>query len=99
MEHEQKYEQRKELFRQAAKKHPNEVLHPYNKILGMEGFDAICEFAEQVNGFTIYVPSARTIFAKCLEIEAKNDFQKGLTIVEIARKYGYGDRHMRRILM
>ena len=87
----------KETMRQAALKHVNEVMAPYDTIMEQGGFDAICAFTEQLGGLTIYVPSARTIFGRCLEIEAQKEYD-GKNLIALAKKYGYTERHMRRMV-
>jgi Mor family transcriptional regulator len=63
------------------------------KKYGLEAVFAICEF---FGGHTVYVPSARTIFARCLEREAKSQFNGN--VKELSRKFGFTERHMRRML-
>ena len=87
----------KSLLRQAALKHPSEIMQPYDTLLGLEGLDAIFAFAEHLGGMTVYVPNARTIFAKCLEMEAKKEFT-GSNFAGLAKKYGYTERHIRRMV-
>ena len=87
----------KSLLRTAAMRHPNEIMQPYDVMLGLDGFDAICAFAEQLGGLTIYVPSARSIFARCIELEAKREFT-GSNFTILAKKYGYTERHIRRMV-
>ena len=82
------------ILRQAALLHPTEILHPYDTIMGLSGFDAICAFTDYFGGRTIYVPCTRTIFADCLEEEARKEFN-GYNAQELSRKYGFSDRQMR----
>ena len=92
----------KEALRAAARKHPGEILQPYDLLIEQDGFDAICTVSEVMGGRHIYVPSIRTIFAKCVEAEAREELEKagkGLSIfARLARKYGFSERQMRRIL-
>jgi len=87
----------KTILRQAAQRHPSLILQPYDALMGMEGFDAIYTICENLGGATIYVPSARKIFAKCLEKEAAREFN-GYNYEALAKKYGFSDRHLRRML-
>lgn len=53
----------KHLLRDAAHKHRNMILTPYDALLDIEnGFDAICLFSELFSGHTTYVPAIKTIF-------------------------------------
>jgi len=87
----------KSILRQVALRHKKEIMQPYDTILESDGFDAICAFSEHLGGFTVYVPSLKTIFARCLEREVQNEFT-GCNYATLARKYGYTERHLRRIL-
>ena len=85
------------ILKQAALKHPKEILQPYDTLLGLEGVDAIFALTEQLGGMTVYVPNTRTIFSRCLELEARREFT-GQNYAGLARKYGYTERHVRRML-
>ena len=87
----------KSLLRKVAILHPSHVMQPYDTLLEMCGFDALYEFTQQLGGLSIYVPLTRKVFSKCLEIEARKEFT-GDNYSALAKKYGYADRHMRRIL-
>jgi len=87
----------KHILRQAAKQHPTSILQPYDALMGLEGFDAIYAICENLGGATIYVPSARKIFAECLEKEAAREFN-GYNLEVLAKKYGFSSRHLQKIL-
>jgi len=87
----------KHIIRQAAQLHPESILQPYDALMGMEGFDAIYTLCENIGGATVYVPSVRKMFFACLEKEAKREFN-GYNYESLARKYGFSERHLRRIL-
>lgn len=86
----------KSFLREVAEKYPQEILQPYDALMGLDGFDVIFELTEQFGGTPFYVPCARTIFSRCLEAEAKKEIV-GKSIINVARKYGYTARHLRRI--
>jgi len=81
----------------AAQRHPEAVLHPFDALVGTEGFDTIYTLCEIIGGATIYIPSTRKIFAQCLEKEALREFN-GYNHEAVARKFGFSDRHLRRII-
>ena len=87
----------KQILRHAAQRHPAAIMHPYDALMGLEGFDAIYALCENLSGATIYVPSARKIFAGCLEKEAVLEFD-GCNYDALAKKYGFSCRHLRRML-
>ena len=87
----------KQILRKAALRHPASIMRPFDALIGLEGFDAIYTLSESLSGATIYVPSARKIFAACLEKEAAREFD-GYNYDALAKKYGYSSRHLRRML-
>ena len=87
----------KTTLRQVALKHQSEIMQPYDAIMDLQGFDAICAFAEYLGGTTVYIPNLKTIFAKCLALEAKRHFD-GQNYYELCRRYGISERQLRRIL-
>ena len=95
-------EMQKEAMRAAATRYPESIIEPFNMLHDLDWFDAIYAITEAVSGERIYVPSARTIFTKCLEHAARDDYEKemwGAKIHErLGRKYGYSERQIRRIL-
>ena len=86
-----------EVLKEAAKKNPTKIAAPFDTMLNSDGFEAICALTEQLGGLTVYVPKIRTIFARCLEIEAKKEYN-GRNLIELSKKYGYTERHMRRLV-
>ena len=87
----------KSLLRQVALMHPEKIMPPYDALLQDNGFDAVYNFAEHFSGLTIYVPNIRTIFSGCLEHEARKEFN-GTNYNSLAKKYGFTERHIRRIV-
>jgi len=85
------------IIRRAALRHPSEIMQPYDSLLELNGVDAILAFTEQLGGMTVYVPNTRTVFARCLELEAKREFN-GHNYARLGKKYGFTERHIRRIL-
>ena len=85
------------LLRNAALHYPQDVLPPYDALLGLEGFDAIYALTEHLGGLTVYVPHARSIFIKCLEQEIRREFN-GSNFIKLAKKYGFTERHIRRMV-
>ena len=90
---------KKSTLREAAAKHPKLILPPYSEIFSMDGFDAICAFSEIYGGMAVYVPSVRTIFAACLIEQARRELEtKNVSFMTLARKYGFTERHLRKLL-
>ncbi|MCL2572826.1 MAG: hypothetical protein FWE11_10560 [Defluviitaleaceae bacterium] len=87
----------KNVIRQAAQRHPESILQPYDALIGMDGFDTIYTLCEIMGGATVYVPSMKKIFAECLELEALREFN-GYNIGDLSKKYGFSHRHLNRLL-
>ena len=89
----------KSILREAAKNYPDLILPPYDVIVKHEGFDAVCAFSELLGGAMVYVPNCRSIFSACLLAQAKQEFDtKNTSLVAIARKYGFTERHLRKMI-
>ena len=85
-------------LRHAAERHRHAIMQPYDAMWGLDGFDAICTFADLMEGRTIYVPRKGIIFAGCIALQARQEYFAGSTIAELAKKYGYSERHIRRLV-
>lgn len=86
----------KEVLRQVAKQYPAAIMQPYDTIYESCGFDAIYAIAEYFGGMTVYVPSGKKIFSKCIEQDVKQ-YLTDMNIDIMAAKYGYSKRHIRRL--
>ena len=87
----------KHILKQAAVMHPTSIIQPYDILMDLKGFDAIYALCETLGGATVYVPSAKGMFAECLKKEAIAEYN-GYNYELLARKYGFSCRHLKRIL-
>jgi len=91
-----------EAIKNAAALHPEYTMEPFDALYGLDWFDAICVLSEVSGGCNMYMPSTRKIFAKCIEVEARKDLETMKSEKRIyallAKKYGYTEQHMARIL-
>jgi Mor family transcriptional regulator len=87
----------KTILKHAALLHPDFIMQPYDEMMNRHGFEMIYCFSECLGGRTIYVPSARTIFSRCLEEEVRKEYN-GKNVPYLTRKYGFSERHLRRLL-
>ena len=85
------------VMRQAAKLYQECILPPYDAMMEMDGFDAICAFSETFSGTSVYVPSLRTIFKQCLEKDMLRKWN-GVNVRELVQKYGFSERYVRDLL-
>ena len=89
----------KSVLREAAGCYPELILPPYDAIIRHDGFEAVCAFSELLGGAAVYVPSCRTIFSACLMALAQKEFDtKNVSLVALARKYGFTERHLRNMI-
>ena len=88
---------KKEMYKEAASRCPEKIMQPYDLIIDIDGFDAICTFSEQFSGSGIYVPKLRTIFSKCLEQYIIEEWDGG-NMLELVRGTGFTERHIRNLL-
>ena len=85
------------ILKKVAVKYNEYILPPYDIIMEMDGFDAICTFSKHFSGTSVYVPSIRTIFRQCLEMEMLNNYN-GCNTKELVQNYGFSERHVRKLL-
>jgi Mor family transcriptional regulator len=85
------------LLRLAADKHKAHILEPFDEIMRLYGYDAIRTLCDYFGGSTVYIPSLQTVLKRCLEREAVSEFNGG-NYAQLAHKYGFSERHLRRIV-
>ena len=88
----------REFLKKVAKQYPREILEPYDVLMDEFGFDTLCSVVDYLGGATVYIPNKRTIFKGCLEQEALKEFANGRSTQYLTQKYGFSDRHIRRIV-
>jgi len=87
----------KAILKHAAERHPTAILQPYDVLMERVGFDALCAICETIGSATVYVPTIRSMLLGCLSSEAVREYN-GYNSDALAKKYGFSNRHMRRIL-
>ena len=88
---------KEDIIKQAATRYQDYILPPYDVMMNMDGFDAICAFSHNFSGTSVYVPSLRTIFGQCLERDILARYT-GTNVRELVRDYGFSERHIRDVL-
>ena len=87
----------KKILRELAAKHPKDLMPPFDTIVGLDnGFDAVCSFVEYFGGLTVYIPQEKSVFMRCLERAAAEEFD-GNNFNNLSRKYGLSQRHLYRL--
>jgi hypothetical protein len=84
------------VLRKAALKNRALIMPPYDAIIDMEGFEAVCAFCDFLGGTSVYIPNKRTVFQHCLEKEAMREFN-GHNYQFLSAKYGFSQNHFRKL--
>ena len=83
--------------KQAAERYREYILPPYDAMMDMDGFDAICAFSHTFSGTSVYVPRLRTIFCECLEQDILRLYN-GNNVRELVQRYGFSERYIRNLV-
>ena len=84
-------------IKEAAMLHPSLILPPYDEIIFLDGYDAICAFVRSFGSSNVYVPSLRSILKQCIEEEIRNRYN-GKNLALLAKEYGCSDRYIRNVV-
>ena len=87
----------KKRIKELALRHKECIPAPYDKMMDMDGFEAICAFTYEFGGSGIYVPKLNTIFKQCLEKGIVSSFN-GKNTRELAKDYGVSERYIRNLI-
>lgn len=85
-----------EQVKEIALRFKDEILMPYDSIIDLVGYEALCAIADSFHGTSIYIPDKRRIFGKCLEKQIILDFDGSYQ--NTARRFGYSERQVRDIM-
>ena len=90
----------KEAVRAAADARPDLIPEPYAELYGALGFDRFALVLECLGGQYVYVPSLRSVLSCAIKARAAEECGMGRrqTHEQIARKYGYTGRYLRKVL-
>jgi len=87
----------KKTLKDAVLSNVGKVVSPYNELFRQDAYEAVCAILESYGGSTVYIPTKRTVFRKCIETAARREFN-GKNFRELLNKYGYSETQMRKIL-
>jgi Mor family transcriptional regulator len=86
------------VLREVASRHSQEILEPFDDIYtNAGGFEALRTFLGYYGGCTVYIPTLETVLKRCRELSAKEEYN-GDNHGELARKYGFTERQLRKSL-
>ena len=78
-------------------KYPDKIMYPFDMLYEEIGYDGICLLSDMYSGSSLYIPSKKRMFSKCLSEELLKEFD-GFNIRQLAQKYGFCERTVRCIL-
>ena len=79
-----------------VKNHSEQIKYPFDNILNIIGFNALCSLIEEFGGSSIYNPTTKSLFRNCIAAQIKKEFNGG-NYRELAVKYGLCERTIRNI--
>ena len=85
------------LMREVASKHKGDIIWPYRDIMATHGFDAVADICGTLGGGYTYIPLLRSLLRDAMETEIRARYN-GQNHRELARAFGYTDRHLLKIL-
>lgn len=83
-------------LKEIALRYKDDILLPYDSIIDVIGFEAICAIADAFHGSSIYIPHKKRIFGKCLAKQIIKDFDGSYQ--DTARRFGCCERQVREII-
>jgi Mor family transcriptional regulator len=87
----------KKTLKDVVLNNPGKVVSPFDGLLGLDAYDAVCALLDFYGGSTVYIPTKRNVFRKCIESAVRREFN-GQNFRDLLVKYGYSESHMRKIL-
>lgn len=85
-----------ELLKEIALRYRDDILYPYDSMMDVIGFEAICAISDAFHGTAIYVPDKTRIFGKCLEKQIILDFDG--CYKSTARRFNCSERQIRAVI-
>ena len=86
-------------LRLAAESNPALIPEPYDGIYAAYGFEGLKMVVDAFGKQNVYVPSLRTVLYECVLAEVRKETAgRTLPLKELARKYGFTPRHLRKIM-
>ena len=84
-------------LKNAANKYAEHIPEPFDTLIEKIGFEGLYELSEELGGGSVYVPTTRNMFKKCL-ICAIIDESDGYNHKILAKKYDFSVKGVRGFL-
>ena len=89
----------KNVIKAAADSNINLIPPPYDELYKALGFDGFCALFDFLGSQHLYIPSMRNILSACIKAQAAKDFgSRSGSFEDVARRYGYTSRYLRKVL-
>jgi hypothetical protein len=82
------------ILKLAVDNYKSGVNPPFDELLNLVGFDALCAISEQFGGCAIYIPTRKRLFRNCIKKQVLQEFNGG-NYRTLAIKYGVCERTIR----
>lgn len=88
---------KEEYFKNAVLNYKEDVLHPFNELMDIIGFEGIYLLSKEMSGSSLYIPNINKIFRKCLYKQIPKEFD-GSNYRQLCRRYDLSERTIRNII-
>ena len=89
----------KDAVKAAADAHVHLIPQPYDELYKALGYDNFALLFNYFGGQEVYIPTMRNVLSDAIKTQAALECEKRMqTYEQIARKYGYNGRYLRKIL-
>ena len=85
------------LVKEIVSNYKSEVMYPFNEVMSLIGFEALCVIIEEFGGNTIYIPTKRRVFSNCFEQQIIKEFN-GKNYKALSKKYEVNERTIRNLI-
>jgi len=84
-------------LKQLAKTYSDQILPPFDSLIKLMGYDALCDLSTIYGGTSIYIPTRKRMFSGCVKKQIIKNFD-GHNYKELAKEFGYCERSIRNII-
>lgn len=88
---------KEEYLKNAVLNYKDDILHPFNELIDIIGFDGIYLLTKEMSGSSLYIPNINKIFKKCLYQQIPKEFD-GSNYRQLCKRYNLTERTIRTII-
>ena len=83
----------------AADMNVSKIPAPYDEIYKVIGYEGFVVLFAYLGGQSLYIPSMRNVLSEAIKTQAAKELEcTSYTMEQVAKKYGYSCRYLRKIL-